>query len=324
MTERATARRRGGLPLGVALLITAALLTWVGLTTDLAEAARAFGHADFLMMATAAALFPLVLITFDAGSLRWLLRRAGYPIPMADMVRVRGAAQLGSIVSYGLALGMMTAALADRGRRPWISVAGVFVLVGLADVAATSTLVLLALAAQASELPDLVTTVLLASCLSGLVVLPVAWAMVRRRGMPRRLATLLEDREVLVAVRRLGWRDVAAMALARLGLRLLGAVEFYVYALALQFTASFSAVVVFDAVTAVVASMPFTVAELGSTHVMMRWLWVPYAPAGFEAVPAVDAFSTASVVIYTLQKVVIGLACLPWFLRAFGRSRWSD
>ncbi len=318
---KSSGTRRQRVQFLIALVVTAVLLTYIGLTTNVDQAMDALLRADFGMIILVACLAPWILLTVDGIGLRFLVRRAGYEVTLPTMVKARGASMLAGIVSYAFSLGMITAVVARGTKKPWVSVAGVFVLIALVDISTMCALVALAILAQATELPANVESALLWGAAIGSVWLPITWLVLRRGWLPQRVLAWLDRHEVTEAFRRLAVIDLVIMAVLRLIVRFIGAVEYYFYAIAFQFIATFSTVVVFDLATMLVTNLPFTIAELGSTHVMMRWLWVPFAPAGLEPIPAVDAFSTASVVIYTGQKIIIGLALLPWFMRTVSKKK---
>lgn len=67
---------------------------------------------------------------------------------------------------------------------------------------------------------------------------------------------------------------------------------------------------VYQPILAFIIFIPISVAGLGSTQVVMRHFYGPYAPSGAWAV--VDAYSTATIVMFVLMRSVIGLFCMPW------------
>lgn len=301
----------------VAWVGTAALLVYLGFTTNLDEAFEAVRSADAaLFLSCALVAVPVMWIT-DSLSAHGFLRRLGFEVRFREFAPVRGAGYLLSNVNYGLMLALMTTVVARRSERGLGASGGAFLLLGLVDIGALSLTALAGLAFWPSPLGPGPTALLATAAVSGVLAAPLGALACRRLaavtggplGRLGRLSLLAPFRDVPVR-----------LLLETLPIRLLLVLEQLTMDLVFLWAFGFSVgpreVLVFMPILGMIAVLPITVAGLGSTQLVARGLFGPFAPAGVAAIAAVDAVSTSSILGVMAVRSIFGLLCLPWALRA--------
>lgn len=308
---------------------TLLILAYMGVTTDLRQAWDAFVHADqALFLATMFLSVPLVWLA-DAASVRIVLGRAGFRIRLRDFLRIKGASYLLNILNYNLALAMMAALVSKRSDRGLAASGSPFILLNFLDLGALGLLVLGGLASGARPFaePGVLWT-LGAFAAAGVLGGPVLSGLARirqadgagkagdaaaRRRMSRLLDRVLRH-DVLSAFWAVGLGEYAGLCLLRMAFVSSYVVSNYFLLRAFGIAVPLGDLFVYQPILAFIIFIPISVAGLGSTQVVMRHFYGPHAPLGAWAV--VDAYSTATIVMFVLMRSVIGLLCMPWVTRA--------
>ncbi len=309
---------------------TLLILAYLGVTTDLRQAWDAFVHADqALFLATMALSVPLVWLA-DAASVRVVLGRAGFRIGLGDFLRIKGASYLLNILNYNLALAMMAALVSKRSDRGIAAAGSPFILLNFLDLGALGLLILGGLASGARPFaePGVLWT-LGAFAAAGVLGGPVLVGLARiRRADPGAEGGVQEERaggwsrlvrrvlrhDVLSAFRAIGPGEYAGLCLLRMAFVSSYVFSNYFLLRAFDIAVPLGDLLVYQPILAFIIFIPISVAGLGSTQVVMRHFYGPHAPSGAWAV--VDAYSTATIVMFVLMRSVIGLLCMPWVTRA--------
>ncbi len=305
---------------------TATILAYLGATTDLRRAWDAFVHADqTLFLITMFLSVPLVWVA-DAASVRVVLHRTGFSISLRDFLRIKGASYLLNILNYNLALAMMAALVSKRSDRGIAASGSPFILLNFLDLGALGLLILGGLASGARPFADpAVLWTLGAFAAAGVLGGPVLSGLARIRagkaaGDPGdgqrflRVARRILRHDVLSAFRSVGPGEYAGLCLLRMAFVSLYVVSNYFLLRAFGIGVPLGDLFAYQPILAFIIFIPISVAGLGSTQVVMRHFYGPHAPAGAWAV--VDAYSTATIVMFVLMRSVIGLLCMPWVTKA--------
>ncbi len=298
------------------------LLAYLATTTNLREAWGVVRGADSLHFLAGLLLGVPLMWALDSWSAHRWLRILGYDVRLSEFAPVRGATYLLGIVNYSLTVAMLTAVVARRTRRGLWASGGAFLLLGLVDLGALSLAVLAGLLAFPSPFPPVPTALLAAVGVAGLLAAPsmavLARAMRRfRTGLPGRLAGWT----VWAAFREVPFPALAGMLPLRLLLILAQVGMNLAFLRAFGFDVGAREVLVFMPLLGLIGVLPISVAGLGSTQIVARGFFAPYAPAGVSALAAVDAVSTASILGVMVARVLLGLACLPFALRTGAKER---
>lgn len=304
-------RRKAGPRTLLAWAGTAVLLTYILYTTDISAAMAAVRNADLLLFFGAVAFFALVNLHVDSLTAHYVLVRSGFPVPRTEFRQIRGASYLLNVVNYGLAQAMMVGLLARRRDRGLLASGSPFLLLNFVDLTALSLIVGTALLSGLSPFGDEITAALTLAALAGLSAGPLLTGLVRLGALPRWTGRFFRN-EALGAFRTPKVRDLAAMVALRTAYLLETIVEAGLYLAAFRFTVPILSLLVFEPLLVFVDVVPISVGGLGSTQVVMREFYSPFSPGG---IPAVDAYSTASIVTVLMARFCIGLWYLPRMTR---------
>lgn len=322
--------RKGRIRVALAWGGTVLILAYLGFTTDLRRAWEAFIHADqALFLITMLVSVPLVWVA-DAASVRVVLRRAGFRIRLRDFLRIKGASYLLNIVNYNLALAMMAALVSKRSDRGLAASGSPFILLNFLDLGALGLLVLggIATGARPFDQPGVMWTLALFAA-GGVVSGPVLCGLARLRvGNPDRgdgegsrlyrLWRRILCHDVLSAFRAVRIVDYAGLCVMRMAFVSSYVVSNYFLLEAFGIHVPLADLFVYQPILAFIIFIPISVAGLGSTQVVMRHFYGPHAPS--QAWAVVDAYSTATILMFVLMRSVIGLLCMPWVTRALRDS----
>lgn len=311
--------RYGRLQQGIAWSGTIVLLTWLVATTDLTEVWRAMQEARMAVFLGAVVLFSLVLFCVDTLTTRFFLERAGISISRGEFLRIRGASYLLNFVNYALALGMMATLVSRSSGKPLKVASSPFLLLSFVDLAILSLIVLTVLAAGYSPFDSQTTRALLllaAGILAGGFVILSA---TRGRALPGWLEHMVPD-GLLESFRAANPLDLLLMGMLRAGYIALDGLATVVFLSTFGFKVPFSSVLVFESILSFVALLPVSVGGIGSTQVVMRDLYATFSASGLDPVPAVDAYSSATIFALETTQILIGLWCLRAMMKRLNSS----
>lgn len=304
---------------------TLLILTYMGVTTDFGQAWDAFVHADQpLFLITMFLSVPFVWIA-DSASVRFVLSRVGLRVPFGDFLRIKGASYLMNILNYNLALAMMAALVAKRSERGLAASGSPFILLNFLDLGALGLLILAGLFSGARPFAEPgVLWSLGALAAAGVMAGPILIGLARAYSSPNpdrvdtgvrlggwsRVVRRVVRHDVLSAFRTARPTEYAIFCLIRMAFVSLYVFSNYFLLRAFNIEVPLGDLFVYQPILSFIIIIPITVAGLGSTQVVMRHFYGPHAPSGSWAV--VDAYSTATIVMFVLMRSVIGLLCLPW------------
>jgi len=301
---------------------TFALLAYLAFTSNLSEAWIVILSADSLRFGAAALVAVPVLWIVDSLTARWFLSRLGFEVRLREFAAVRGSAYLLGLVNYGLTLALLSAVVGRRTERGIAASGGAFLLLGLVDLGAMSLAVLVGLAFFVSPFEPLPTVLLFGAALGGLLVAPVLSLL--SRGLAGRSGGLAGrlGRLPILAPFRDAPIGVLAGAIPMRMLLILGQMLMnFQFLRAFAFDIGLREVLVFMPLIGLIGVLPISVAGLGSTQIVARDFFGPFAPVGVSAHAAVDAVSTSSILGVMGGRALVALACLPFALRTGQKAR---
>ena len=297
----------------IAWVCTAALLTYLGFTTDFDKVRQAIALADVGMVAMTAVFFMLLAFVLDSAIARLLLRRTGFEVGFGEFARIKGASYLLNILNYNLALVLMAAAVKRRSGRGWRASGSPFLLLNFIDLGAHGLIAAFGVAVAGSpfgpDAPPEATPALILLAVACLAGAPVVWGVARLHHAPGFLGRLLGD-DILSAFRALPAGHLAGFVVLRALFISQYIVMGWMFLRAFRFDVPFADMFVFQPVLGLIGIIPISVSGLGTTQVVMRSFFARFAPMGLGAA-AVDAFSTASILAQLVVRIAIGLVCLP-------------
>jgi len=302
--------RWGRIRLVLAWSCTVGLVAYLALSTDLAEAWKAFSMARLGLFVAALVVFTPAMLLADAVTARFVITRTGFEVRLWDFIRVRGVSYLANAVNYGLALAVMTALLARSRRKGLVASGSPFLLLGLVDLAGLSLVVIIAIVMGAVPFDRDTNIALAFVSLCIVVVLPLVCLAARFPPLRKRIARGLVA-DALAPFRGLGWWDLTVSLILRVGFILATVAAVVVFLMSFGFDVPFFVVSVYESILSLVYALPISVSGLGSAQIVMREFYAAFAPDGVDAVSAVDAFSTAVITGELAVRIVIGLAFLP-------------
>jgi uncharacterized membrane protein YbhN (UPF0104 family) len=137
----------------------------------------------------------------------------------------------------------------------------------------------------------------------------------------RRLIAALLRHGLLSAFRSLRPVDALVMVAARAAFIVQYVLMTWMFLRTFDFHVPFGKILVYNPILGLIGFLPISVSGLGTTQVVARSLLGPFAPAGVDAIAAVDAYTTAGILGVLLMRIVIGLACLPSVTRLLKARR---
>ena len=304
---------RSGLRAVVAWIGTIILTAYVVATTDVAEVWQAFQTVDLPLFLLLAVTLRVVAFVVDSATSAFAIRHCGFDVGFREFLRIKGATLLVQLVNYPLSLAAMVPLLSRRAQGRWLAASSAVGLLAMTDIAAMSVVMIAVVAIVGSPLGTEATAVLVCAAAGGVLAIPVLSAVARRGAAPRWMNRIIRS-DLSEAFRLTSPRRLGAIVGVRMIWRLFGAFEMYVFVLLFRFSVPFLALPVFDSITSLVTSLPISIADIGSSLVVMRKLLTGYAPPGFAPIPAVDALSTSMVTMTVAGSLVIGVLFLPWAL----------
>jgi len=291
-----------------------ALLAYLGLTTDIDAAWQAFLMADQGLFAITLISVTIAAFVVDTATVRTLLNKAGFRVGFLEFARMKGASYLLNVLNYNIGLAMMAGLVSRKSERGLAASGSPFILLNFIDLSALSLLCLGGLAFGAVPFSDpraMLALTLIAS--GGVLGGPFLCLLSRiRTTWLGRFAS----HEIMSAFRIVNIRDYLLMNLLRVAFVSIYVVMAWLFLQAFRFDIPFSDLLVFQPILGLIVVIPISISGLGSTQVVMRSLFAPFAPEGIDAIAAIDAYSTSTIVAVLLCRVVIGLMCLPYVTKA--------
>ncbi len=280
-----TARRRieRALPFALALGLVAAVVARI----DRRGFAAALARVAFAPFIASAALFVFALLVADSLATAAVCRRAGVPVGNLELLRLRGASYIPSLLNHHVGQAFLTLQVARAHRTPLARVAGATLVVYASWIAC-----LLALACAVIPLSPLPTVTLVA---------PLAIALAYGAVLVRR-PPWLASRTFLTPLFDAGLRGHAyaiVVRLPHLAIQLLGAwIPFAYFGVYLPTTEA----VTLLPLLMVVTTLPLTPQGVGTRDVVAAALFVHYAP-----LETIVAATTTWALTLTIVETAIGL-----------------
>lgn len=292
-------RARALLPwLGAAVLLGVALTR-----ADLGAAGHALARADWGRYAAAACAFAVGWLVLDSFVLARLVSRFHRPVRLRELLPLRGATYLLLALSYDAAQAALALGLHRRHGIALGALGGTFLFYYLVDVLTIAGLASAGALAAGGVLGAGLRTGLAAVAGTALLVL-VALAAVSRRAV--RLPGWLRRSRVLETLGRARGRDAAEW----MAWRVLFYGTFVGFAAvtmpAFGLHVPLAVLVPCVPVVMSVAALPISVSGLGSTQLAMLALYGDHAEAS-----ALLAYSLVYTATLVAVRLPIGLACLP-------------
>jgi len=326
---------------------TVLLLGYIASTTDLKRFADTVVFASPLLVLGLTGLEVLASWLYDTFALTVAFRRLLAPVRYREIFPIKGASYLLNVVNYNAGVLAIAYFLRDRKGVPFFQSFGALLLVTVVDMVAMASLLGLGLLVGTDTVhPDvlLAARLIVPAAFLGLVGTIVFW-----RVEPR-LTFLhgLTRRGIFSAFRRARVSDYAVLWVVRFGLVLV----YWLYQFALlrlfQIRIPVAALFLYYPLLIFVGTLPISVAGFGSTQLVARFLFGPFAlaRAGGLLLPAagmlgaalllpadlggaldvahgaalaaataseavVDACSTSTLTGFLVWRVVFGLISLP-------------
>lgn len=313
-TDDSRGRAKGRWQTIIAWVGTIGLLSYLGFTTDFDQAVQALRQGNLWQMAAVTVATTFGSWLADSATVAFLLRRTGTDMPFREFAGVKAVSYLLNLVNYNLALVMMAGAVGRRTSRGWAAAGSPFLLLNFLDLMVLALFMLGGFALGSSPFGAEVTLLLCLLAAGGAIGAPVLCVASRLR-LPGLLARLA-GHDLMSAFREIRPGDF----LASLGLRALFLSLYVVmwagFLHAFRFAVPLADLLVFQPILSFVVFVPISIAGLGSTQVLQREFYGPFAPAGLDGVAAVDAMSTVTILSVVLLRVVLGLVFMPRIARS--------
>ncbi len=289
---------------------TIALLTYLGLTTNLAEVGRALALTNPLLLILVTLGFTALTFVTDVSGMHILLRLSGFSVPAFDLFRIKGTSYLLNILNYNLALAMMAAALSRHAKKGIGTAGSPFVFLLFVDLCALSMQALAGLWFAGSPFPAEPTWILLFVCAGGLLSPFVLWGVARIQNAPGWMSRIL-DHSLWSSFRAIGLSGIFLLLGVRALLLMAYLVMNFCFLRVFDIGVPFERMLVYSPILSLVGFIPISISGIGSTQVVMRFFYAAYVPVGLDAVATVDACSTVALLSVLMVRIGISLVCMP-------------
>lgn len=291
---------------------TAFILGYIFVTTDFQEGIKTILQADkTLFVITALISTPLVWLLDGIGA--WVvIAKTGLKPRLSDFLIAKGASYLPNIINYNLGLTMIALVVARKSEKGIVEIAGSFILLNLVDLGVMAGLMMCTVFLGFSPFEHRINLSLVSCSMLAILVLPI---IIITSNTKSKFLAFLTNSTLFKPFRGIKIRDLWTCFPARVLLISVYAITSYFFLKALGFLVPLEKVFVFTPILGFIGVIPISISGLGSTQVVAREFYAKYAPAGCEPIPAVDAYTTASIISVLIIRIIIALLCLPFALR---------
>lgn len=283
----------------------AVLLGWVLYRTDLDQLVDAIGRTNYLAFLGFNIIFLLSLLVADSFATSFIYRRAVCPIRYRELLVIRGASYLPSLINHNIGQAWLTYFLSRVYKAPLWRVAGATLLVYGTNLAGLCLIAALSLAFERERAPWLL-PLLLALLAAGTIYMGIiAWA-------PK----LLRDRPIVAPLFEVGVSGQLQAILLRLphvGALFLG--TWLSFAFFDVWVPPADALAVMPLLMFVVA-LPITPSGVGTRDVAAVQLLISFAPGAPEEGRAAIAAATLSTFV---ALNIVAAVISPFFMRRASR-----
>ena len=283
----------------VAWTVAIGLLVYLAMTTDLGAVWRSLISVNLALLIPVAVVFIGGVFLYDAKTLAVLFTRLNRPVSYRDILPVKGASYFLNVVNYNAAAAAMALFLRKRAKIPFLEGASSLILLNVVDVAALNLLItgglLLAPGVVGGATRDalLIVNVSIYGLLAGSFVY---W----NAGFDFFVLGRVRTWTLFSAFHRATLRDWGVLLLWRLGLVLLYTLYALVVMHLFHIPVPFDVLLVFNPIITLIGTLPISVSGIGTTQVAMRELY-----GAFGTTAQIDAFSTTSIFIYQVVRLLI-------------------
>ena len=293
-------------------IITAGLVGWVLATTDFLKLGSALSHADLPVFITLAVSFNIAHLVLDSLGVSVILKRSGLGIPMWKLIAVRATSYLLGFVNYNLGL-VLIAAAAGRNRDARLStLASPFIALNVIDLSVMGIMLLAGLSIGArGHFGQAEVTFLTAAGIGAAAMLPAMLPV------SRGLESLIGRRSgFLDTFRALDFPTLWMIFMMRIMFVATDAVGDYAMMNTFNLNVPPAVFAQFFPVDSFACVLPFTVAGIGPTLVLMRVFFGPYVTgaetSGIAPNAVVDAFSVSATTSLILIRTAFAVMALPF------------
>lgn len=294
------------------------LLAYLGLTTNLSEVWDTVTGVRFELLIPAVLFGNLIVFVWDTRCLVTLFGRLNRPVAFRDMLPVKGASYFFNIVNYNAAAAAMALFLKRKARIPFLEGASSMLLLNVVDVLALNVLISVGLLLTPEAVSDAMRESLL---LVNVVVYAIVGGsfLYWNAGFDFFVLGRLRSWTIFSAFARATLRDWAALLWMRLVLVMLYTLLNFALLRLFGVPVPFSVILLYNPVLTFIGTIPITVSGIGTTQVAMRELYGPFA-----TVPRVDAFSTTTIFLYQLTRLLIASAYVRRVRRELEQARLEE
>lgn len=307
----APSRSRERLRTGVLWVATLALVTYLGVTTDLETFAETLLSVSPLLVLGLTLAEVVASWLYDAFSLTVLLRRFHAPVSYREVVPIKGASFLLNVVNYNAGVLAIAYFLRDRRRVPFLETLGSMLLLNGVDLFLMALFMgagWLLFGGQADPALQPVVALIVPLIVGGFLANIVFWKLEPRL----RFLHPITQRGLFSSLRKAGVADYAVLSVTRFGLMLIYWGYQYVFFHLFGIEVPVASLMILYPMLVFIGTLPISVAGFGSSQVAARFFFAPFVVAGAgHAEAVVDACSTASLTGFLVWRVAIGLICLP-------------
>ena len=303
-------------------LFTAAIVAYIGHTTDLVTAWETLKGADWARFVPVAVAVSVFVFFIDSGCLVLLFRRFNAPVTYREMLPLKGTSYFLNIINYNAAAAGIALFFRNKKKVPLLKAMSTMLWLNFIDIVSLAVLMLLGLVVGGGSIdPDLQRWLVIVAV--GILVILAGSCVYWNAGFDFLVLGRFRGWTIFDTFKKATLRDYAEFV----GLRTAFVATYVVAQWAVMpffdMHATLRELMLYVPALTFVGTIPFTtIAGLGTVQVLMRDFFAGFAPHGTAQI---DAYSTTSILAFVVCRVVIGYACMGSVSRDFtDRSREQD
>ena len=295
-------------------LFTAAIVAYIGRTTDLTTAWSTLERANWAGFLPVAVAVCIIVFLLDSGSLVLLFRRFNAPVTYREMLPLKGTSYFLNIINYNAAAAGIALFFRNKKRVPLLKAMSTMLWLNFVDIVSLATLMLLGMAIGGGGIDPSLRSALVLLALGILVVL-VGSCIYWNAGFDFFILGRFRNWQIFDTFKKATLRDYGVFVAIRTGFVATYIIAQWASMPFFDMHATLRELMLYVPALTFVGTIPFTtIAGFGTVQVLMRDFFAGFAPHGTAQI---DAFSTTTILAFVVCRVIIGYACMGSVSRDF-------
>jgi len=294
-------------------VLSAAIVAFLFLSTDLAAVGDALATADWGALVAWMTLVTAVAFLVDAGTIAALMRRFVTPLGYGEVIAIRGVSYFLNVLNYSLAAGGMAWIVSKKKGVPFLRAFAALMWLFFVDVIALGLLLTIGWLVGRDALGPFIDSVP--------IVIAVVWAIVLgalvfwNARFDFFVLGFMRPWRIFDTFREARLVDYALMVALRIALVGVYVLTHWLLLPTFDVSIPFVELLMYTPLVTFVQVIPATVSGLGAAQGVMVALFAPYVVHASDPKAVIIAYSTVIGPLATLIRLVIGYAVMATIAR---------